>query len=188
MSDFRSIWEIAQQVARWLRAVKWDRGDSGSELAFDRVEVFSALDFEKAIERLLLTEDRIALVIPTGSTWETSTPTNPTFGITPECRRTVKVTMIVSDRVVGDRIGAAEGTDDNPGCYALGELTRSGASGLLFTEAPQVVAVPVSDEMFAVQRDGEDVPGREACAIELSCVSDWAELAVTDGTESEDET
>jgi hypothetical protein len=177
VTNFRSPNEIVESVVEWLQTAKWDRGDLGEETAFERVEAYVSTQLEEALRDLIVSESRIAIVVPSGSRWETMQRNDL---LRPVCRRTTSVVVLVSDRIIGDEEAAYTGSDDNPGCADLAELAIEAVSGQLMGSSPAVYAVPVSDELLKATTDEETQPGRLCVSIEFDCFTDWD--AVSPGT------
>jgi hypothetical protein len=152
-------------MVEWLEASAW-----GSERAFHRVELVNSVNLAEALERMVTAKDRLALVAPMRSGWE-SVSRDPEFQ--PRQRETLSVTVLVTDRRIGNLSSAVGGSDSNPGAARLRTTAIADLTGLLFDDTPRVNCRPVSDEMVGLQL--EETGLRVCWSIDFECLMDWGE-------------
>lgn len=168
-TPFRSPVEISDALVEYLEAAQWTPDGGEAESAFGRVERYHVNDMPKAMQSLILHQARLAVVVPTGSRWETMQREHE---MSPVNRRVVNVTVIVSDRRVGNDDAAVFGSDDNPGSLALAEIAIEACTGSLFDDGgTEVHCYPTSDGQVPMENDKD--PGRNLVVVELECVTQW---------------
>lgn len=167
----RTTTEIMDALVAKLQAVQWTPGSGPAEPAFQEVKRFDSTELVAAFTELLVTRQRVALVVYMGDRFGDA-------GSGPDqvcARRTTEVSLILSDRVVGKRQDAIYGTATNPGALPLKDLVRAAVAGRLLAEPGAVLCAPVNAEILTVENLKERQPGRAACLLELECTDDHAE-------------
>lgn len=165
---YRTPVEIADAIVGFLEAAEWTPDGGDAEAAFDTVERYHVNDMAKATQSLILHKARLAVVVPAGSRWETSERENE---MSPVCRRVVSVTVLVSDRRIGNDDASVFGSATNPGSLDLAEIAIEGCTGSLFAAGTTVLCYPVNDGQIPME-DAKD-PGRNIVAIDFECVTQW---------------
>lgn len=164
---------IADALAIQLRALTLDVPDPnnpGQNLpAFQNLQIFDFMSLTEAFRYLIISEQRVAVVIFTGMHFEEKLTSSMLFS---KCIE--KVSILVSDRRLGDRIKALQGDpNDNtvPGAWALAKLTCAAVTGQLITGSEglsNVVSRPAGMvEVFLKDDDRQELPGRSAIALDL---------------------
>lgn len=163
----RSITAILSAVEAKLTAATWTPSGGSAEPAFATVKRFDSTDLEAALTELTLKDRRVALVVYLGDEYQ---PDPQSFGGDVTTRRTVKVSVVVSDRVIGDRQSAAWGTATSPGTCQLVEIARNAVAGELIADPEAVDCVPMMSELMDVQNLAKKQPGRKAGVLDLHCI------------------
>lgn len=140
--------------------------------AFQRVELFDSESLTDAFQQLLVSEQRICLIVPLAEHWETEVKQPKILS-----RRTVPFALLISDRVIGHRNDALFGTANNPGAYKLEALTLPAVIGQLLPNPNGVICTPTGSDVMIVKSEKEKAnhPGRAAIALELECRGGWLE-------------
>lgn len=161
LTPVRTTTEIVDALVDVLRALNWrDESAFGVVLRYDSTRLAEAFN-----DLLVATHPRVALVIWTGERWETDP------NLSKRRRRTSLVTLVISDRVLGDRAGAAmwgqEGT--NPGVTALKELVLPAVTGRLIANPDPVDMLPGDIGMLSIvdERDSAAAVDRVAVTIDI---------------------
>ena len=135
--------------------------------AFERVEFFDAEKLVDAFQYLLITEQRVCVIVPLEERFE-SVVKQPTLII----KRKLPVLLMISDRVIGsaNRKVALLGNANTPGAQGLVDMTIPNVSGLLLSNPGGVLCVPVDSTVMTIsQKDQSKLPGRVCIALELEC-------------------
>jgi len=117
---------ILEAIKSRLEEMTWTPTGGGAVLAFGQVIIFDLKDLASALRELLAVEDRVALIVYEGDRWD-----NEANGQSLTSTLTREVTVIVSDRQLGDRSAATLGSTENPGAYALADLVIESLHGPL---------------------------------------------------------
>jgi hypothetical protein len=174
-AHFASITAIANAIKTQLTAIQLP--DKSGPL-FQRVELFDSENLLEAFQLLLISEQRLALIVPLDAHWETESSQRKLL-----TRRSLPVDILVSDRVLGNRTAALYGDDNNLGAFALAALAVPSVSGQLLPNPSGVVSYPVNESVLIVKNkaDKQNLPGRAAIAIELECKGGWLEAPLGAG-------
>ena len=121
-----------------LQALEWEPAGGGAVPAFGSVVIYDLRDQAEAMKDLLGLDQRQALVIYEGDKW---TGTVDGRHLNTEVVR--EVSVVVSDRQLGDRQAALVGSANNPGALLLSDLVLESVAGNL--------SVPVEDAANAVE-------------------------------------
>lgn len=165
----RTATEIVEALLDKLRAVQWL-----GQPAFDRVERYDAARIAEAFEDILLAKgNRVALVIWTGMRWDADP------GLDKRRRRMDLVTLLISDRVLGDRRHAAMWGKPgvSPGTLALMEAVLPVMHGRLIA-APDPIDVAPQEVVPMTLRDEANSAAavdRVAVTVDLECVGGYSE-------------
>lgn len=164
-----SVGDIATALKAQVQSVKLA---DGTTAAFQRVELFDSESLTDAFQQLLVSEQRICLIVPLAEHWETEIKFPKILA-----RRTVPFALLISDRVLGKRNDALFGTANNPGAYKLEALTLPLVTGQLLANPNGVICVPTGSDVMIVKSEKEksNHPGRAAIALELECKGGWIE-------------
>lgn len=140
----------------------------GAGNAFDRVEIFDSEDLVAAFQYLLVTEQRVCVIVPLHEAF-TSEAKQTTLII----QRELPVALLIADRVLGNRQAALFGDGETtPGAYGLMELALPAVIGIVVPAAApltKVVAVPKSATVMSVKDTESELPMRLTVALELEC-------------------
>ena len=164
-----SVATIAAALKAQVAAVKLADGVTP---AFARVELFDSESLTDAFQQLLVSEQRVCLIVPLAEHFETEVKQFKLI-----TRRTVPFALLISDRVIGKRNDALFGTANNPGAYNLEALTLPLVTGQLLPNPNGVICTPTGSDVMIVKSEKEKAnhPGRAAIALELSCAGGWME-------------
>jgi hypothetical protein len=160
-----SVAAIVTQLVANIKAVQLP---NNAGAAFGEVKQFDEESLVEAFRYLHLVQSRVCVVIALDEKFvekERSTKLLIT--------RIVPICLLISDRVVGDRMKALYGDSTvNPPIYgadALKELVLPMVTGTLLAN-PKVVVSPESASVFVVKdKMQQNLPGRSAIALELQC-------------------
>lgn len=153
--------QILNAIKARLEGVQWTPSGGSSESAFGEVHLFDSTDIVAAFAQLILSKSRVALVIYTGGRWDPMGATG-SVGV----RRVPHVTVVCSDRVLGNKTEALFGGASNPGAIALMELAAVALNGRLIADPP-CDSRPTEDDMLSVEDTRTKQPGRFAALLEL---------------------
>ncbi len=160
----RTTTDIVTALIAALQALTWTPTGGSPEPAFGRVARFDSTDLEAAFAELLLSEQRVALVIYLGDRYE------PDIRGTVAVRRVVDLAVLVSDRRIGKRQEAVYGTATNPGVLGLKDLVYPAVTGRLIPNPDGVDLEPTSAELIELQdrqTKTRNQPGRAVAVIEI---------------------
>jgi len=173
-ANFASTAAIAMALQAQLQQVQLPNAGGA---AFQRVELFDSENLVEAFQVLLVSEQRIAVIVPLAAHWETECSQRKLL-----CRRVQPVAILISDRVIGTRTQALYGGVTNPGAFNLAALAVPFVAGQLINNPGGVVSVPTSESsMILKQADKTNLPGRAAVALELDCKGGWIETYLNAG-------
>jgi len=176
-AHFAATGDIVSALKTQVQKVKLA---DGSANAFQRVELFDSESLLEAFQLLVISEQRICLIVPLTEQWKTETSVRKIL-----TRRTVNVALLISDRVLGNRNTAlfGDGTAATPGAHKLAALTLPLVTGQLLVNPGGVVCTPSHSDVIIVknQKEKQNLPGRAAVALELECQGGWLEAALAVG-------
>jgi hypothetical protein len=145
-------------------------------VAFDRVEWFDSEDVTAAFQFLLLTEEKVCVIVPLDAKFES---VFDSLKLT--SKRHVPVAVLCSDRILSDRKAALWGSDTDatmPGAMALAELVLPQVMGLLLAN-PNGVVGELEDYAPMVVKDTEQAqPGRVVVAVNVNCRGGYLEASL----------
>lgn len=141
-------------------------GSAGPNLAkaFQRVELFDSEQLTEAFRYLLVTEQRVCIVVPLDERFEPALQKHKLM-----MTRVLPVALLISDRVLGNRVAALWGDNDTPGASGLAELTLPAITGLLLPNPAGVVAEPFSSAVMSVKDTERSLPSRVCIGLEFHC-------------------
>jgi hypothetical protein len=157
-----------------LRGLEWEPSpDRPAQPAFKRVELFDDLDLPEAFKRLLISESRIALVIYSSDTFENQRSDRQMI-----IRRKQELYVVFTDRVMGKRIDALLGADNNPGLLVLRDLVLPAITGLLVPQPAGIICAPTRGSLLQVEDTDRKLPGRLAYLLEIELQGGWLKADV----------
>lgn len=156
---------LVQQLLANVTALKLADGVTP---AFGQTRLFDQESLVEAFKWLALADQRVCVIVPGDEHFEEKAGHGTKLVIT----RMVPVLLLISDRVLGDRVTALYG---NPaaqppvlGAYGLHELVLPVVTGQLVTAPAKAVSVPISSSLFVVKdKQQTNLPGRSAIALEV---------------------
>ena len=156
---------IVQQLLASIQALKLADGVTP---AFGQARLFDLESLVEAFKWLSLADQRVCVIIPGEERFEEKAGHGTKLVIT----RLLPVTLLISDRVIGDRFTALYGsaTAQPPviGAYGLYELVLPVVTGAIVTSPVKAVAVPKAGSPFVVKdKQQTNLPGRSAIALEV---------------------
>lgn len=173
VSHMRGIGEIVGELQGRLVGIEFP--DEPGVKAFDRVELFDSEDLTAAFQFLLITEQRVCVIVPLEAKFEQVFPERGAASRKLTSKREVPVVVLCSDRVLGDRRAALYGSDTEHGAYALAELALPVCVGLLLPNPNGVVGEAVNYSVLTVKDSEQGLPSRVAVAVEVNCRGGWLE-------------
>lgn len=163
---FKSVPDVLAALKAQLQAVKLSDGVTD---AFQRIELFDNENLAEAFKTLLVSEQRIAVIVPLDARWEHDKKESVRV-----IRRVLPVAVLVSDRQIGDRTTALFGNANTPGAYGLSSLALPFVSGQLIVNPGGVVAMPMGESVVILKdAERENLPGRAVVAVEVECQGGW---------------
>lgn len=152
--------DITARLVELLKQAEWN-GDA----AFDDVRRFDSTEWVEAFRRTLTgMTSRVAFVVAGSESWDDDGSTVGRMSL----RRQMSITLLVSDRVLGNADAAQFGGSDNPGSRRLADIAIAAVSTTLISNPGGCHARPVSVEpVFFTETENTALPGRAACLVEL---------------------
>jgi hypothetical protein len=183
-SNRRGNSEILQALVQAVTAITLPDGRWGSTQpnllkAFDRAEVFDSEQMVEAFRYLLVTEQKVIVLVPMDERFETVIQQRKLM-----VTRELPVMALISDRVLGNRKDALLGNAETPGALALTELVLPAVTGLLLPNqaAPVplggVLVEPNSSSVISVKDTESEAPGRVCVGLLLHCRGGYLEAAM----------
>ena len=130
------------------------------------MEVFDNESLGEAFQRLLISEQRVCLVVALDEQFRTENRGQVLIST-----RMLPVALLISDRMIGDRVAALYGNATTPGAYGLVEAALPVVTGMLLAPPNGVTSEPAGTTVLIVKNEKEkqNLPGRAAVALELHC-------------------
>ena len=160
-----------QEIAAALTAQLSPLTIPGGDVAFQRIELFDIESLTEAFRWLFISEQRVCVIVMMDETFDSVLEGHKLL-----VTREQPVALLVSDRILGDRLKALWGDDADPtavGAFALAELALPEVTGQLISAAAGkggVICEPrQSSSFFLKDNDRQELPGRAAVALELIC-------------------
>jgi len=155
---------IVDAVVRALEAMRYtpDSG-GGAQPLFGEVKRYSSTDIEAAFRALLVSSQRAAVVVFSGSEFS-----ELLVGTGRRSARTTKLSIVVTDRVVGQGDAAVFGSDDTPGACGLADAVCEELIGRVIANPDGVDLVPRSVDTALLADDSKKtLKARSVCVIEF---------------------
>jgi len=156
---------MAAIVTALMTAVEGVQYDGAA--AFQRVEFFDCEKLADAFQYLLITEQRVCVVVPLEERFSTISK-QPLLQI----KRRLPVLLMISDRVIGssNRKVALLGNDTTPGAQGLVDLTLPAVTGAIIANPSGVLCIPIDSTIMTIAaKDQAKLPGRLCICLELEC-------------------
>lgn len=169
----RTTSEILAAIITGLTALRWTPDGGPEEALLQEVRRYDANDLQRAFSELLVIQQRVALVIYTGERWNTL-PHHDEIG--PVAQRTLQISILLSDAVIGDRQSAVFGSPSTPGCIPMHELAIRHLAGPLFPSGERVWLAPTTVTLADIERDDRPAAGRTASILECDCAEETLAL------------
>jgi hypothetical protein len=169
---------LLQALQARLQALTWTAPGQPPQPAFARVLIHDLRDLAAVVREMLAFDDRICLIVYEGDRWS-----NRSEGTQLLSELTRDVTLIVSDRQLGDRPAALLGGHNNPGAYLLGDLVAEALRGPLALPPKDAAGAvgsrawmqPVEGRpLLMAEKDREELTGRGGKIISLEIRSGTA--------------
>lgn len=124
MSDYVPTLQLMRAVEATITALQLAAPHSGP--AFTEVHVYTRQGLLQAMRDLLIKDERVCIIVPTGNTYE-----NKREGRIATSRRTSEITLLITDKVYGGSFDAEAltGNDDTPGIAVLQDLVVTTLQG-----------------------------------------------------------
>jgi hypothetical protein len=154
----------------------------GGAPAFAAVRLFDIQDLSDAMRQLVVSEDRMAILIYAGDSFAPQLDVGSLL-----LQRTMEVTLIITDRRLDDRVVALVGDDETPGVLGLLDAVLPAITGVVVDETSagaedQVRCVPTrADSMLVALEDKSKYPGRQAISIDLQLQGQWIRMEIGGG-------
>jgi hypothetical protein len=169
---------VLDAIRARLEAMTWTPAGGPSEPLFGQVRLYASTDMTAAFKDLLLSKQRVALVVVSSADYE-PTGNSGLSGHT----RTRRVSVVVSDRVIGKGDEALHGSPTTPGALGLLDLVPPAIVGRYTVATPQgnrpVEIRPLSDEFGRAESMESQQPGRFLAVLELEMTGGRLELTDT---------
>jgi len=165
-SNLRPTKELLDALVTALTDLLWTT-DNGAVKAFDRVELFDLMDLEEAFQQLIMNQNRVALIIYDRERFD-----EERTGAQMIIRRTHELSIVFTDRVIGNRQQALLGGPDNPGLLVLKDLVLPAVTGAILTNPKGQAGSPISGEPMLITKD-KKMPGRLAYLLEVEAQGGW---------------
>jgi len=180
-SHRQGVPQIVAAIQTAVGGVKLPDGRWGSVApnltpAFERVELFDSEQIVEAFRYLIITEQRVCVIVPMDEQFETITEKQKLLS-----RRMLQVMLLISDRVHGSRKAALWGDDVTPGALNLMELVLPAITGLVLPNPDGVIAEPVSSSVLSVGDTEKDLPSRVTVGLEFHCRGGYLQAGLPAG-------
>ncbi len=146
----------------------------GEERLFEVVEYYGAHDLVEALQELIVTKQRVALIVPQG--WDHD---NQRDGVSMRSVRKTNFDVFFADRAFVKKTGAGlVGGEKNVGIIAMADRVVANLSAAPFA-LPELVFEPEDGAPIVLTKDEKKAaPGREAWAQSFSCYAGEVRSAV----------
>ena len=136
--------------------------------AFGEVRLFDQESLVEAFKWLALADQRVCVIVPLDERFDEKASHGTKLVIT----RLLPVALLISDRVIGDRVTALYGNAAAQppviGAYGLYELVLPLVTGTILAAPVKAVSVPTNASLFVVKdKQQTNLPGRSAIALEV---------------------
>lgn len=159
---------ILQTVATALQGLQWQGAP-----AFADVRLYDTSDLPRACTELLLSGERLAMVIYGGGAWSdvgldaTSTTVS----------RVLTFSVLVTDTVTGDGPAGVYGGDDNPGVLWLQEQVVAALLVQIGDDVEHTRLLPTKDSLVTISPEDNSQPGRKAGVVEFVSEGEFLKVA-----------
>lgn len=163
MNTFIPTLTLMGQVKTLLTALQLSPGVA----LFDKVEVYSTPDLVKARRELLLFDNRLCLIIPSGNDYE-----NKFAGKEVQTEVKREFVLLLTDRDFSKRKNAALGSgSDTPGVVKMNDLVEAALLGQNLGQSPVMLRMhPLNSEAFQLVGESEEQStGRAAWQMTWQC-------------------
>ena len=177
----RSVTEILNALKSALESAKWTPEGGSPMPAFQKVKLFDLAQLADAFSELLMSEQRVCLLVPDAEKFESALQGSTRLLI----KRTLPVALLISDRVMGDRQAAlhgAAGTGSLPavaGAFPLQEIALAAVTGQLLPNPRGVVCRPVTATVLDVSDAKKKMPGRACVELDVDCAGGTLDAPIT---------
>ena len=177
----RSVTEILSALKSALESAQWTPAGGGPVAAFQKVKLFDLAQLADAFSELLVSEQRVCLLVPDAEKFESALQGNTRLLI----KRTLPVALLLSDRVVGDRQQALHGAEASggsvavAGAFPLQEIALAAVTGQLLPNPKGVVCRPVTATVLDVQDTKRKMPGRACIELDVECTGGTLDATIT---------
>lgn len=175
----RSTRELLEAIVARLKALELEQGQP----AFHRVEMFDLSDYEDAMTRLAMNQERTALIVWTDDEYEEERET-----VMLTLRRNALLDIFVSERRLDKPIEALTGGPEVylPGVLGLRDLVVAAVTGEILEASPDsdpprelIYGVPQNVARGIINSDDKKkFPARQILIIRLKCVGEWMQVGV----------
>jgi len=174
-NNLRGATEILNAIVEKLEALTLKPGNGA---AFARVEIFDLADWKAAVRRLVLNNNRAALVIYAGDDFK-HVRENSVLTVD----RTTRIDVLLTDRLLGDTVRALTGDGSRPGTLGLLDALLPALTGTILDadedQEDSVYLVPTGVErIFVTDEEKANWPGRSALLLSLEASAPWLQTAV----------
>lgn len=145
--------------------------------AFEKVDLFDLADWEDALRRLAMNQQRSAVLIWAGEDWQHNRETTVLSS-----KRTQDFELLISERRLDAPVAALTGDDLSPGVVGLKDLVVAALLGVLLEAEAELegVYITVQNVQRAVLSvdDKKKDAGRQVLILSLQAEGDWFTTAV----------
>ena len=177
----RSTTEVLTALKTALEVARWTPEGGSPTVAFQKVKLFDLAQLDDAFSELLMSEQRVCLLVPDAERFESALQGSTRLLI----KRTLPVALLISDRVVADRQAALHGmvgTGSMPavaGAFPLQEIALAAVTGQLLPTPRGVVCKPVTATVLDVQDTKKKMPGRACVELDVECTGGTLDALIT---------
>ncbi len=154
--------EVLQALQAALAAVPLPPGHGQGPL-FEAVRLYDLTQMDRALTELLLYQERVACVVPGDESFRAEYR-----GRLVLLRRDWPVSVLISDRRIGDRTAALWGDGQTIGVVRMVECTLPYVTGQLLRNPAGVRCVPVRWGLMTLSAPEQPEPGRAVALLDLS--------------------
>ena len=145
------------------------------EIAFTEVRFYPQADVKKAMEDLLIYDDRVCLIVPSGDQHK-----NQRIGNVLRTWRTSEFVLLLSDRVYGDfDAESLQGNTTSPGTVALKDVLINALTGQQCGD-PRLIFEPGTGEPFHISNEErKELSGRDCWSQTFSTPAGYRETTIS---------
>lgn len=173
LRDTKAIIDALQER---LRTITLSDGETAP--AFEKVEVFDLADWQDALRRLAINQQRSAIVIWSGEDWEHSRETAVLTS-----KRSQQFEIMISERRLDKPVAALTGDDRSPGVVGLKDKVVKALTGVLLegdgdtTETIYTTVQNVQRGLLSME-DKNKEPGRQVLILSTQAQGEWLQTVV----------